>query len=198
MTVVTLLTSIRFLAAQKNISPVILLDLYTTFLVIHISLATIAVLLGIFQFLPQIRIKRPQVHRISGRIYVGCVLVSGLTAFFVAFFTAGSNEQVAFIALDVLWLLSLWKAFRAIRQKKVVKHRLWIVRNYALTLVALFARLVVPILILLRSLQGSVPAGGIGALLAESLGTGVWLSMVFNLVIADWLVNRNQKENRTE
>ena len=197
MTAVTLFTSIGIFRDPRHFSLAIISSLYYPLLVIHISLGTIAVFSGMVQFFPQIRRKRPQVHRLIGRIYMGSVLISGMTALFVALFTVVFNEQVAFLTLDVLWLLSGWKAFRAIRQGKVELHRLWVVRTYALTLAAIFARLVVPLLILLLLLRGSLPAGGFTALLTEGLGTGVWLSIVLNLVFADWLVNRHQKVSST-
>ncbi|MBE3560914.1 MAG: DUF2306 domain-containing protein [Ktedonobacteraceae bacterium] len=192
MTGVTLLTTRAIFAEQKQLPLVSLVYVYYSFLAIHIVLATVAVLAGIIQFFPGIRSQHIQVHRISGRIYVWSVFVSGVTALFVALFTERFDEQVAFLTLDVLWLLSIWKAFRAIRQKKVAEHRLWMVRNYAITLAAVFARGIVPLMILLQFLKGPLPAGGFATLLSETLGTGVWLSIVLNLVLADWLVNRRQ------
>ncbi|HEX7737806.1 MAG TPA: DUF2306 domain-containing protein [Ktedonobacteraceae bacterium] len=193
MTIVTLLTAIGILRGGKQFPVALLFYVYYPVLVLHIVLATIAVPVGIVQFLPQIRARRPRVHRLLGRTYIWCVLVSGVAALFVACFTVGFNKQAAFLTLGILWLLSGWKAWRAIRRGQVEKHRLWIVRNYALTLVAVFARLVVPLLIVFQALQGTLLAGGFATLLEESLGTGVWLSIVLNLVFADWLVNRSQK-----
>src|ERR1051326_6403755 len=125
MTGVTLLTARAVFAEQKPLPVVSLVAVYYSFLTIHIVLATIAVLAGILQFMPRIRNNHLQVHRISGRIYVGCVFGSGVTALFVALFTERFNEQIAFLTLDMLWLLRICKAFRAIRQKQVAQHRLW-------------------------------------------------------------------------
>lgn len=193
MTGVTLLTARALFAEQKQLPLVSFIYVYYSFLAIHIVLATIAVLAGIIQFFPHIRQNHIQVHRASGRIYVGSVFISGVTALFVALFTERFDEQIAFITLDVIWLLSIWKAFRAIRRKNVAEHRLWMVRNYAITLAAIFARGIVPVMILLQLLKGPLPAGGFATLLSETLGTGVWLSIVLNLILADWLVNRSQK-----
>jgi uncharacterized membrane protein len=196
MTAVTLLTALGILREQKQFANQIVLTLYYPALFIHIGVATIAVIIGLFQFLPQIRAKRIDIHRFLGRTYMLCILVSGLTATYVVFFTERFDEQIAFATLDVLWLFTAWKAYRAIRRKQIAQHRLWIVRNYAVTLAAIFARLVVPLMIPILLLKGPLPAGGFDTVLPQILGTGVWLTLVIDLTIADWLVNRSQKLNK--
>src|SRR5438067_1616512 len=91
MTGVTLLTGRALFVEQKQLPSISLVYVYYSFLTIHIVLATIAVLTGIIQFFPQIRKNHIQVHRVSGRIYVGCVIVGGVTALFVALFTERFN-----------------------------------------------------------------------------------------------------------
>lgn len=188
-TLATLGTGITAFTGKNGVKLAIAAELYDPLLVVHIFLGTVAVLLGMFQFSSRIRTERPRIHRTLGRIYIGSVMTSGVIALFLALFTVSFNEQISFLTLDVLWLFSGWKAFRAIRRGNVTEHRTWIVRNYALTLAAIFARLVVPFLTLVLLLKGASP-GSFAALLQESLGTGVWLTIVINLALADWLVNR--------
>ena len=50
--------------------------------ILHISAAPLVLVLGLFQFLPRLRAKRPAVHRWGGRLYGGGVLVGGLAGLF--------------------------------------------------------------------------------------------------------------------
>ncbi|WP_165423057.1 DUF2306 domain-containing protein [Ktedonosporobacter rubrisoli] len=158
-------------------------------LVIHIFLAFLALISGPFQFIKGLRQNYRTIHRYIGRIYLSCVLISGIAAFVVGLTSNDFTRQTAFLMLDVLWLLSAFKAYRAIRQRKITQHYTWMVRNYALTLVAVVARIIVPLSILVRVLRGqlSLPIN-ISQVLDTTLGAGIWLALVLNLVLAEWLI----------
>src|SRR5258708_39050717 len=46
----------------------------------HMLIAPIALFVGPFQFMPQIRAKRPRLHRIMGRTYVVACTIAGIAA----------------------------------------------------------------------------------------------------------------------
>lgn len=166
-------------------------SLHYTLLVTHIFLAFIALVLGPFQFIRGVRQKSPGVHRAIGRIYLICVLMSGIAGFGVGLFTIDFTRQTAFLMLDILWLLSAWKAYRAIRLRRIVRHSIWMTRNYALTLVAVVARIIVPLSILVRLLRGQISLPlNISEVLDTTLGAGVWLALVLNIVLVEWLILR--------
>ncbi|WP_170848285.1 DUF2306 domain-containing protein [Lentibacillus halodurans] len=116
--------------------------------VTHIVLAFIALVTGFLQFIERIRLKNPKVHRHIGRIYVMSVFISDLLAFGVTFYAEDFTKAMAFLALAVLWLFTTWKGYRKAVKKHFKEHRIWMMRGFGITLVAVSARLVVPILLL--------------------------------------------------
>ncbi|WP_160146367.1 DUF2306 domain-containing protein [Dictyobacter aurantiacus] len=173
--------------------------LHYTVLVIHIFLAFIALVLGPFQFMRGIRQRHIALHRATGRVYLSCVLLSGTASIIVGLYTADFTRQTAFLMLAVLWLLSAIKAYIAIRQRRINEHFTWMVRNYALTLVAVVARIIVPLSIVVQLLRGQISLPiNITEVLNKTLGTGIWLAIVLNLVLAEWTILRRIQKKTTE
>jgi uncharacterized membrane protein len=182
---------VRLNPAQSRIVLDPSFPLHYDILVTHIFFAFVALIIGPFQFIRALRQKYLSVHRLIGRVYLSCVLIGGLAGFVVGLYTVDFTRQTAFLMLDVLWLFSAARAYRAIRQRHITQHFTWVVRNYALTLVAAVARIIVPLSILVQLLRGriSLPIN-IGQILNNTLGAGVWLALVLNLVVAEWLILR--------
>lgn len=180
---------IRLNPAQSRVVLDPSFPLHYDLLVTHIFLAFIALIIGPFQFIKGLRQKHLSWHRTIGRIYLGCVLVGGIAGFIVGLYTPDFTRQTAFLMLDILWLFTAGKAYYAIRQQRVTDHSTWMVRNYALTLVAVVARIIVPLSILVQLLRGqlSLPIN-ISHVLDTTLGAGVWLALVLNLVCAEWVI----------
>lgn len=113
----------------------------------HVFGAAIALAAGPFQFSATLRRKRPALHRWAGRLYLtGGVLVGGLSGLYIAQFAFGGTiSRTGFSALAVLWLLTGFMAYRAIRRRDVRAHRRWMVRNFSLTLAAVTLRLYIPL-----------------------------------------------------
>ena len=130
----------------------------------HLIPASLAAMLGPFQFMPGIRERYPKFHRISGKLYLVAVVIAGLVSFDLSvnlimfspermldrvrsygvpeianhhFYAYGTG--LAF--LSVAWLSSLAVAFAAIRKGKTMLHKEWMRRNYIVTLGFLFYRL---------------------------------------------------------
>ena len=53
--------------------------------------------------------------------------------------------------------------YRAARRRDFVGHRAWMMRNYALTFLAVTSRILVPLLLLVQIPFGAAEAGTIGA-----------------------------------
>jgi hypothetical protein len=53
----------------------------------------------------------------------------------------GLPAQMGFAFLSILWLSTGFMAYKRIREKKVLIHRQWMIRNYALTFAAVTLRL---------------------------------------------------------
>ncbi len=146
----------------------------------HIFASVIALALGPLQFSRRMRNSRISLHRWLGRIYLGVgVLIGGLSGLYMASHAFGGIAgRLGFACLAVAWLYSGLRAYLAIRAGSVAAHRIWMVRNFALTFAAVTLRLYLP---------ASVVAG-IDFEFAYSLIA--WLCWVPNLIAAELLFNK--------
>jgi uncharacterized membrane protein len=112
--------------------------LYAAF---HVLGSGVALLIGGFQFLPRLRVRRIELHRWLGRIYLIAVLIGGIGGIVLATRADGGLAgQFGFFLLAVVWLVSGWQAYSAIRRGDVQAHRIWMIRNFALTFAAVTLR----------------------------------------------------------
>jgi uncharacterized membrane protein len=113
---------------------------------LHVFSAVVALALGTFQFNRGLRARRPRLHRVMGRLYLGVgVLVGGLSGLYLAAGAFGGPvARLGFASLALAWLYTGWKAYAAIRAGDVTSHRAWMVRNFALTAAAVTLRIYLP------------------------------------------------------
>ena len=164
-------------------------------LFVHVFSATIALILGPFQFLSRLRNRRPTLHRWMGRIYLTAILFGGLSAFLIApGMISGLVGEVGLIMLAILWLWTGWMAYKNIRAGNIEIHRDWMTRNYALTFAAATLRLWLGTLIgtQLPFLETKY-AGDFDALFVEVYRVVMWLSWVPNLIVAEMIIHRRRK-----
>lgn len=166
--------------------------LHYTVLMIHIATAFVALVSGLFQFHSALRTKYPARHRALGRIYVYSVMLSGLLGLVLTFYADSFTKALAFLALSLLWLLTTWKGFRYAVKGQMTEHRSWMIRSYAVTLVATTARVIVPVCILLYlAFHGfQLPSGGREQMIAEILDVNVWIGLLVNLLVVEWIILR--------
>jgi uncharacterized membrane protein len=149
-------------------------------LVVHVFTAAVALVLGPVQF-----IRRVRIHRVLGRVYLlGGVLPAAVTAVPVAVWSGQTLTQVGLITAAVLWLVTAGLAYRAARRRDFAAHRAWMMRNYALTFLAVTARILTPLLLVAR-----VGAGGT-ADVAGTIPVGQTIGWLVNLAVAEILVRR--------
>lgn len=158
-----------------------------TILVIHATTGGVALLLGPWQFLPRLRNRYPRLHRVCGRVYMICVAIGSLAAFYSAIVSVdGFVAQLGFALLAVLWLYSIIQAYRAIRRGQVQLHRVWMTRNYALTFAAVTLRIWlgvgIVILVLTHNMRGEMTSSVVYI-------SAAWISWVSTLVFAEWFLN---------
>ncbi|MCI4429309.1 MAG: DUF2306 domain-containing protein [Burkholderiales bacterium] len=146
----------------------------------HVFASVVALALGPFQFSSRLRASRIQLHRFSGRAYLGVgVLFGGLAGLYMSLHAFGGiASQLGFGCLALAWLFTGLRAFLAIRRHDVATHRRWMVRNFALTFAAVTLRLYLP----------ASMAAGIAFELAYPVIA--WLCWVPNVVVAEVLFNR--------
>lgn len=153
-------------------------------LVTHIATGTIALLGGLAQFVPWLRTRYPVVHRWTGRGYLFAgVLPSSVLGLAVALLSLGGlASQVPLSLLSVLWFVTAVQGLRAARARNFREHRVWMIRNFALTTAAVTGRLWG------LALSSALPdAGG-----AEIFAAANWLSFTVNLLVAEWWIQRRR------
>jgi len=160
--------------------------LHFIMLAFHAITGGVALLIGPFQFLPRFRTRYPAVHRTIGRIYMICIVIGSIMAGYSAIVsTSGFVAQVGFLLLAVIWFYSIVQAYWAIRQGHIQLHRIWMIRNYALTTAAIFLRLWlglgVAYLVMTHNLHGDVQSTPVYI-------SSAWISWVAPLIVAEWFI----------
>ena len=174
-------------------------DLMWVALVIHVPAASLAAVLGALQFVPRIRANRPR-HRLIGRTFLAVgTLAFVLTAIPLALTTPDGNiTRFGVLIPAVAWPVVAVTAWRAIRHGEVVRHREWMTRLYALTLFAITARIVTPVLLLVQvPVMGSWYGGDVQAAVSASIPYGQWLGWIVNLSIAEIIIRRTRRVDST-
>ena len=111
-------------------------------LITHAVSASVALILGPWQFLTGLRRRYPGVHRWLGRGYAAILLVAAVSALLIAPWAAGGWVSTAgFGCLAVGWLITTTMGVVTIRRHHVSAHRRWMIRSYALTTAAITLRL---------------------------------------------------------
>lgn len=165
-------------------------QLQFSFLVGHIFTAAVALVLGPLQFMPKVR-ARKRLHRVIGRSYLlAGVLPSAAAAIPVAVWSGRPVTQFGLITAAVLWLITGGLAYRAARRRDFAAHRAWMMRNYALTFLAVTSRLLTPLLLLAQVPLGGVEPGSVGERAASMIPLGQTLGWVINLIVVELLIRR--------
>lgn len=155
-------------------------------IIVHIVGATTFCVLGAFQFMPSLRRRRPRWHRWSGRLLVPAGIAGALSGMWMAAFSdlpAYDNTALIWIrlAFGSLMVSGLVLGLLAIRRRDIRTHQRWMARSYAVAQGAGTQALILGPMVLFVD----QPGGGMKA-------TGMAAAWVINLVVAEWLVRRNQ------
>lgn len=165
-------------------------------LVVHIFTAAVALVLGPLQFMPRVRAHR-RVHRTIGRVYLlAGVLPSAMAAIPVAAWSGHLVTQLGLTTAAVLWLVTGVLAYRAARRRDFAAHRDWMMRNYALTFLAVTSRVLVPLLLLVQVPFTAATAGSIGDKAPAMIPIGQTLGWVLNLIVAETIIRRLRTPGR--
>ncbi|RKE22419.1 DUF2306 domain-containing protein [Streptomyces sp. TLI_171] len=146
-------------------------------LLLHIGGGVTALAVGLLQFLPGLRARRPAVHRRTGRVYAVAAAATGVGGLLIA--PHGLYPPVAPLGFTVLAVLTLGTTALGVaeaRRGRTARHRRWMLRSYALMFTAVTFRLW---LVLFGAL--GLPAGPVYA-------SGAWASWLINLAAAERLL----------
>ena len=165
-------------------------------LVAHVFTAAVALVAGPLQFLARVRARRP-VHRLIGRIYLFAgVLPAAVTAVPVAWWSGRVVTQIGLTTAAVLWLITGGLAYRAARRGDFAGHREWMMRNYALTFLAVTSRALVPLLLLAQVPFTDGDVGSIGRQAAAMIPIGQTAGWIINLLVVESLLRRSRRRAR--
>lgn len=121
------------------------------FLVPHALFASIALVMGAFQFSNRLRARYLKVHRVMGYIYVACVAIGAPLAIPLAARVDTPSLVAASVVQAFGWMLCTGIALYCVRSGNVKEHRKWMIRGYPFAMVFTVARIIVPIPAILRS-----------------------------------------------
>jgi len=176
------LFSYRYVLGGGPVAEFVMSNLhFRPWVAVHAGAAATALLVGSFQFLPNLRTRFRALHRLLGRIYVIGCLVGGTSGLVLAFgASTGPISTAGFGALAILWLGSTALAWRHAVKRDLARHRSWMIRSFALCLAAVTLRLYLP-------LGATSPFGFENAYRAIS-----FLCWVPNLIIAEIYLARSR------
>src|SRR5690606_38698774 len=138
-----------------------------------------ALLTGWSQFSRKLRVKKLELHRNLGKIYVLSALISGICGIYIGFYASGGLvPSLGFISLGIVWLFTTIRAYVAIRKKDISLHQGMLVYSYAACFAAVTLRVWLPLLTIVLG----------EFLLAYKIVA--WLCWVPNIIFAHFWVRR--------
>ena len=149
----------------------------------HITFGGMALLIGWMQFSKKIRARNPELHRGLGKAYMVAVALSAVGGYIIAMSaTGGAVSMAGFGLLAIVWLYTDIRGYLAIRRLDIDRHRAWMLRNYSLAFAAVTLRIYLPLATAILHFD-FIPAYRVIS----------WLCWVPNLIVAEVLVRRAQK-----
>jgi uncharacterized membrane protein len=156
---------------------------YPVLTLVHIVPGMLFMILGPLQFSPGIRARHLRWHRFSGRVFVVCGLVIGISAVVMSFgmpAIGGLNQAAATALFGVFFLFALSRAFWHIRRRQIALHREWMIRAFAIGLAVATIRPIIGIFFATSPLSGLTPR--------EFFGIAFWIGFVLHLIAAEaWI-----------
>jgi uncharacterized membrane protein len=101
----------------------------------------VALLVGAAQFSDRLRLTRPQLHRTLGKVYLGACAVGGPAAFYMQLRNSTPLFLPAALAHSLIWMTATAMAFWAIKRRRILTHRAWMMRSYAMCLIFITVRI---------------------------------------------------------
>jgi Predicted membrane protein (DUF2306) len=153
--------------------------------VLHIVCASLFCVLGALQFDSVLRQRVPRLHRIAGRVAAPCGIVAALTGLWMTATCAipaelqGPLLYAVRMAVRLAMTLAVIVSIRAVRQRRIAQHRVWMVRAYALGQGAGTQVLVL--------LPVTLLAGAPTFIFRDVLMASAW---GLNVVFAEWVIRR--------
>jgi uncharacterized membrane protein len=150
---------------------------------VHIVPGMLFMILGPLQFSSRIRARHLRWHRLSGRVFVVCGLVIGISALVMSFgmpAIGGVNQAAATTLFGTFFLFALCKAFWHVRRREVALHRQWMIRAFSIGLAVAAIRPIIGVFFATSPLTGLTPR--------EFFGIAFWIGFLLHLIAAEaWI-----------
>jgi uncharacterized membrane protein len=166
---------------------------YPILTLIHIVPGLMFMLLGPLQFSATIRARHLRWHRWSGRVFVACGFVIGISALIMSFgmpAIGGVNQAAATTLFGSYFLLALSRAFWLIRRREIALHREWMIRAFSIGLAVATIRPIIGIFFATSRLSGLTPR--------EFFGIAFWIGFVLHLIAAEVWIHVTQPRPQLE
>ncbi|TQR20378.1 DUF2306 domain-containing protein [Psychrobacillus vulpis] len=155
-------------------------------LFIHVAASVVALVIGPYTLSTNFREKNFNLHKNLGKIYLIGILFGSISGFYLALHaTGGLAGKLGFTLLSIFWLISAYQALARVKEKKILDHQKWMIRNYSLTFAAVTLRIWLPLFVLLFGIENFELSYAIIA----------WLAWVPNIIIAELFIQ--QKLNKS-
>jgi uncharacterized membrane protein YozB (DUF420 family) len=167
--------------------------LHYPLLVGHVALATVAMVAVVAQIWPGLRVRRPRLHRRTGRVYVAAALPAAATGMVIGAATPfGPVLATSNVVLAALWLWFTANGYTAARHHRYADHRRHMLRSATLALSIITNRIWSPILYLtLQPLRDSIFGGDEGHFIWLVAGLAGWLGWTIPLLAVQWSLTRS-------
>jgi len=165
---------------------------YPILTLVHIVPGLLFMLLGPLQFSSTIRARHLRWHRWSGRIFVICGVVIGISALVMSLgmpAIGGLNQAAATTLFATFFLFALCKAFWHIRRREVALHREWMIRGFSVGLAVATIRPIVGMFFATSRFSGLTPH--------EFFGIGFWIGFVLHLIAAEAWIHATLPQQKT-
>lgn len=169
-------TDVAFLRIKQE---VIVFDHYKIAFFTHVYTSIFLMIFGAIQFSNYIQKKYVKLHQISGRFYVGILLLlSGPSGLIMSYYANGGLvAQISFLLLSGFWMLFTFLSFYFVLKRQLIKHQKFAIRSFALTLSAISLRLFKYLLVLFFE---PYPM--------DAYRIAAWSGWMFNLLLAEIII----------
>ena len=149
----------------------------------HIVPGLLFMILGPLQFNSGIRARHLSWHRASGRVFVVCGFIIGITALLMGFAMpaiGGVNQAAATTLFATFFLCALSRAFWLICHRQIALHREWMIRAFAIGLAVATIRPIIGVFFATSRWSGLTPH--------DFFGIAFWIGFVLHLIVAEaWI-----------
>jgi uncharacterized membrane protein len=156
---------------------------YPILTLVHIVPGLLFMVLGPLQFSSTIRARHLRWHRWSGRVFVVCGFVVGISALVMSVgmpAIGGLNQAAATTLFASFFLFGLCKAFWHIRRREIPLHREWMIRAFSVGIAVATIRPIVGMFFATSRFSGLTPH--------EFFGIAFWIGFVLHLIAAEaWI-----------